>query len=81
MWAAHNASLYLERVFVAERWLSRPGRYGIDVKAARQHDELTGRRIAARPRIIRSGPGPRIFGHGYGDPERVAEPATWPARQ
>ena len=26
------------------------------------HDELIGRRIAARPRIIRSGPGPRMSG-------------------
>ncbi len=36
-------------------------------------DELIGRRIPARPRIIRSGPGPRMSGRGYGDPERVAE--------
>ena len=30
----------------------------------RQHDELIGRRIAARPRIIRSGPGPRMSSDG-----------------
>ena len=43
-----------------------------------QHDELTGRRIPARPRITRSGPGPRavtaILDHGGPHPRReIAE--------
>jgi hypothetical protein len=33
-----------------------------------QHDELTGRRIAARPTIIRSGPGLRTSERGHGGP-------------